>query len=120
MNKKKEKEKNIIPYEQKEEFLDINKNRLINIFSKYQNSLVKDEGKNLYMKKKVKSMKKSRSNISPKLISKNYQYESQQFNPYFSFRTKNKNKKEIYINSNKDNVINLFDENYVYDEDDFS
>ena len=118
LNKKKEKEKNIIPYEQKEEFLDINKNRLINIFSKYQNSLVKDEGKNLYMKKKVKSMKKSRSNISPKLISKNYQYESQQFNPYFSFRTKNKNKKEIYINSNKDNVINLFDENYVFDEDD--
>ena len=31
----KKKEKYIIPYEQKEEFLDINKNKLINLFSKY-------------------------------------------------------------------------------------
>ena len=114
----KKKEKYIIPYEQKEEFLDINKNKLINLFSKYENNLVKDEGQYLYEKKKIKSMKKSRSDLSPKLLS-NFQFESQQFNPYFSFRTKNKNKKEEeFTNLNKDKFINLFDENYIFDEDD--
>ena len=115
---KKKKEKNIIiPFKQKEEFLEVNKNKLINMFSKYQNNLVKDGMPNIYVKKKVTNngLKKSKSILTPKLVNNNY--ESQQFNPYFSFQKKNKTKKEEDINSKNNKVHSLFDENYVYDEE---
>ena len=115
---KKKKEKNIIiPFKQKEEFLEVNKNKLINMFSKYQNNLVKDGMPNIYVKKKVTNngLKKSKSILTPKLVNNNF--ESQQFNPYFSFQKKNKTKKEEDINSKNNKVHSLFDENYVYDEE---
>ena len=115
---KKKKEKNIIiPFKQKEEFLEVNKNKLINMFSKYQNNLVKDGMPNIYVKKKVTNngLKKSKSILTPKIVNNNY--ESQQFNPYFSFQKKNKTKKEEDINSKNNKVHSLFDENYVYDEE---
>ena len=115
---KKKKEKNIIiPFKQKEEFLEVNKNKLINMFSKYQNNLVKDGMPNIYVKKKVTNngLKKSKSILTPKRVNNNY--ESQQFNPYFSFQKKNKTKKEEDINSKNNKVHSLFDENYVYDEE---
>ena len=115
---KKKKEKNIIiPFKQKEEFLEVNKNKLINMFSKYQNNLVKDGMPNIYVKKKVtnKGLKKSKSILTPKLVNNNF--ESQQFNPYFSFQKKNKTKKDEDINSKNNKVHSLFDENYVYDEE---
>ena len=115
---KKKKEKNIIiPFKQKEEFLEINKNKLINMFSKYQNNLVKDGMPNIYVRKKVTNngLKKSKSQLSPKLINNNY--ETQQFNPYFSFQKKSKLKKDEDINSKNYKVHSLFDENYVYDEE---
>jgi hypothetical protein len=116
---KKKKEKNIIiPFKQKEEFLEVNKNKLINMFSKYQNNLVKDGMPNIYVKKKVTNngLKKSKSILTPKLVNNNF--ESQQFNPYFSFQKKNKTKKDEDINSKNNKVHSLFDENYVYDEED--
>ena len=115
---KKKKEKNIIiPFKQKEEFLEVNKNKLINMFSKYQNNLVKDGMPNIYVKKKVTNngLKKSKSIQTPKIVNNNY--ESQQFNPYFSFQKKNKTKKDEDINSKNNKVHSLFDENYVYDEE---
>ena len=115
---KKKKEKNIIiPFKQKEEFLEINKNKLINMFSKYQNNLVKDGIPNIYVRKKVTNngLKKSKSQLSPKLMNTNY--ESQQFNPYFSFQKKSKIKKDEDINSKNNKIHSLFDENYVYDEE---
>ena len=115
---KKKKEKNIIiPFKQKEEFLEVNKNKLINMFSKYQNNLVKDGMPNIYVKKKVTNngLKKSKSILTPKIVNNNY--ESQQFNPYFSFQKKNKTKKDEDINSKNNKVHSLFDENYVYDEE---
>ena len=115
---KKKKEKNIIiPFKQKEEFLEVNKNKLINMFSKYQNNLVKDGMPNIYVKKKITNngLKKSKSILTPKIVNNNY--ESQQFNPYFSFQKKNKTKKEEDINSKNNKVHSLFDENYVYDEE---
>ena len=115
---KKKKEKNIIiPFKQKEEFLEVNKNKLINMFSKYQNNLVKDGMPNIYVKKKVTNngLKKSKSILTPKLVNNNF--ESQQFNPYFSFQKKNKTKKDEDINSKNNKVHSLFDENYVYDEE---
>ena len=115
---KKKKEKNIIiPFKQKEEFLEVNKNKLINMFSKYQNNLVKDGMPNIYVKKKVTNngLKKSKSTLTPKLVNNNF--ESQQFNPYFSFQKKNKTKKDEDINSKNNKVHSLFDENYVYDEE---
>ena len=45
---KKKENKDIIPFKQKEEFLELNKNKLINIFSKYQNNLAKKLQKNFY------------------------------------------------------------------------
>ena len=55
----KPKEKATISLKQKEDFLDKNKNRLISIFSKYQNTLVKENDKNLYFQKKsLKKLKK--------------------------------------------------------------
>ena len=115
---KKKKEKNIIiPFKQKEEFLEINKNKLINMFSKYQNNLVKDGMPNIYVKKKVTNngLKKSKSILTPKLVNNNF--ESRQFNPYFSFQKKNKIKKDEDINSKNNKVHSLFDENYVYDDE---
>ena len=114
--KKKKEKKIVIPFPQKEEFLDINKNKLINMLSKYQNNLVKDVTQNLYVKKKVNNdLKKTNSQISPKLMK--FQFENQQFNPYFSFQKKIKNKKEEDINSKNNKVHSLFDENYIYDEE---
>ena len=114
--KKKKEKKIIIPFSQKEEFLEVNKNKLINMFSKYQNNLVKDVNTNIYAKKKVNSgLKKSKSKFPPKLMK--FQYDSQQFNPYFSFQKKSKSKKEEEINSKNNKVHSLFDENYVYDEE---
>ena len=115
--KKKKEKDNIIPFQQKEIFLGINKNKLINKFSKYQNNLMQEINKNVYLRKKVnRGIKKSKSNLSPKLI--NYKEEGQQFNPYFSFQKKIQGKKENKTDQKRYfKVYSLFDENYIYDED---
>ena len=95
--------------QQKEEFLKNNKNRVMNLFSRYQNSLVKENDKNIYYQKK--NMKKT-SNIrsveittrKPKIIKNDYVKE-------------NKEKNIQEENLKKKKLIPL-DENYEYDEDD--
>ena len=56
--KKKKEGTIIIPFEQKEDFLEKNRNKLMNIFSKYQNNLVEDVHKNSIFKKRKKKIKK--------------------------------------------------------------
>ena len=67
LTKQKEK-KYSISLKQKQNFLEENKNKLISIFSKYQNTLVKENDKNLYFQKKsLKKIRKSKSDLPPKL-----------------------------------------------------
>ena len=95
---------------QKEEFLQKNKNKVMNIFSKYQNTLVKENDKNLYYQKKyMKKLPRARSQEritkKPKIIKQNPIIE---------------NKKKIVQEERyeKKNSMPLLDENYEYDEDD--
>jgi len=95
---------------QKEEFLQKNKNKVMNIFSKYQNTLVKENDKNLYYQKKyMKKLPRARSQEritkKPKIIKQNPIIENK--------------KKIVQEESNeKKNSMPLLDENYEYDEDD--
>ena len=109
---KKKENKKIIPFIKKEEFLELNKNKLINIFSKYQNNLAKKYEKNLYSKKIKGVLKRSISTLSPKML--NYKYS--QSNPYYTFQKKHK--KPSKIKSKNKKIFCSFDENYEYDEDD--
>jgi len=115
-NKPKEK-KIAISLRQKEEFLDKNKNKLISIFSKYQNTLVRENDKNLYFQKKtlktLKKLKKSKSEFSPNLKIKK---------KYGGRLGINENKKkatslEEDSSSKRTPIRNLLDENYEYDEE---
>ena len=96
--------------QQKEEFLQKNKNKVMNIFSKYQNTLVKENDKNLYYQKKyMKKLPRSRSqeriSKKPKIIKQNPIIENK--------------RKIIQEESNeKKKSMPLLDENYEYDEDD--
>ena len=113
--KKKNKPENLISFQQKEDYFKFNKNKLMNMFSKYQNNLVKEDGNNIYTRKAIKGgLKKTNTYISPKMI--NYKYDKQSFNPYFSFQKKTRNRKEGTNIKNK-KVHSLFDENYEYDEE---
>ena len=101
-----------ISLKRKEEFLRKNKNKVMNIFSKYQNTLVKEIDKNLYYQQKY--MKKvPRSQSQP------------QFKRRINFMgTGNKfiNKRKIIKEENfekKNSMTNLLDEDYEYDEDDY-
>ena len=94
---------------QKEEFLQKNKNKVMNIFSKYQNSLVKENDKNLYYRKKyMKKLPRARSQEritkKPKII---------KHNPIIE------NKRKIIQEESieKKKSMPLLDENYEYDED---
>ena len=103
-----------ISLKQKEEFLEQNKNKLISIFSKYQNTLVKENDKNIYFQKKsLKKMKKSKSDFAPKL-----KYEKNYINRASLIDTK---KKIIPIeeesSSKRRPIQKLLDENYEYDEE---
>ena len=98
-----------ITFKQKEEFLKKNKNKLMNIFSKYQNDLVKENEKKLYFKKKY--MKKI-----PRTRSQEYSIKR----PNYSFiNNKRRIMKEenIFMENNK-SALSFIDENYEYDEDD--
>ena len=108
---KKKENKDIVPFEKKEEFLELNKNKLINIFSKYQNNLTKKLEKNLFSKQ-AKGLKRSISTLSPKMINYNYQ----QINPYKTFQKKSKKSEEMKSKNKK--INNLLDKNYEYDDDD--
>ena len=101
----KPKEKVVISLKQKEEFLDNNKNRLISIFSKYQNTLVKENDKNLYFQKKtLKKLKKTKSELD-KISNRINLIESK--------------KKSIDddISSKTRLLPKLLDEDYEYDEE---
>jgi len=108
---KKKEIKDIVPFEKKEEFLELNKNKLINIFSKYQNNLTKKLEKTLFSKQ-PKGLKRSISTLSPKMINYNYQ----QINPYKTFQKKSKKSEEMKSRNKK--INNLFDKDYEYDDDD--
>ena len=108
-NKKVMNTKEIFTFKQKEDFLQKNKNKIMNIFSKYQNSLVKEIDKNLYFQKKyLKKLPRARS--QEKFI----KYPNE-------IRNSSVNKKKIIKEENlgkKISLPNLLDENYEYDEDD--
>ena len=98
-----------ISLKQKEEFLQKNKNKIMNIFSKYQNSLVKEIDKNLYFQQKY--IKKIPRTQSRDRFLKNSNYTKNNFI--------NKRKIVKDVNSEQKNSMpNLIDENYEYDEDD--
>ena len=113
--KKKKETDSLFSFQQKEDYFKVNKNKLMNIFNKYQNKLIKEEGNNIYSKRTIKGgIKKVDTYLSPKMS--NYKYDKQSFNQYFSFRKKTRNKKEETNSKNK-KVHSLFDENYEYDEE---
>ena len=109
---KKKENKDIIPFKQKEEFLELNKNKLINIFSKYQNNLAKKSEKNFFSKQVKDVLKRSASTASPKAINYNYL----QLNSYNTFKKKNKKAEETKIKNRK--KYSTLDNNYEYDEED--
>ena len=95
----------------KEEFLQRNKNKVINMFSKYQNTLVKEIDKNYYYQKKY--MKKIPfSHSQERAINKK--------NLRNEFMIENKRKNILKEENSERYTIspNLLDENYEYDEDD--
>ena len=101
-----------ISLKQKEEFLQKNKNKIMNIFSKYQNTLVKEIDKNLYLEQKY--MKKK----PRKMSQNNFKKRSN----YLGNINKIINKRKILKEEHYDKKIstpNLIDENYEYDEDDY-
>ena len=98
-----------ISLKQKEEFLQKNKNKIMNIFSKYQNSLVKEIDKNLYFQQKY--IKKIPRTQSRDRFLKNSNYTKN------NFINKRKNVKDVN-SEQKNSMPNLIDENYEYDEDD--
>ena len=106
-----------ISLKQKEDFLEKNKNRLISIFSKYQNTLVKENDKNLYFQKKtlkkLTKLKKSKSDLSPKL-----KYEKKFVSRIGLIESKKKIlPMEEESSSKRRPIHNLLDENYEYDEE---
>ena len=106
-----------ISLKQKEEFLEKNKNKLISIFSKYQNTLVKENDKNIYFQKKslkkIKKLKKSKSDLTPKL-----KYEKKFIGRIGLMESKKKILPIEEESSSKRRPIHkLLDENYEYDEE---
>ena len=96
----------------KEEFLQKNKNKVMNIFSKYQNTLVKEIDKNLYFKQKY--IKKIPRSQSQNQIKKRLNF--------IGNENKFINKRKIIKDENfekKNSMPNLIDENYEYDKDDY-
>ena len=96
----------------KEEFLQRNKNKVINMFSKYQNTLVKEIDKNYYYQKK--HMKKIPfSHSQERAINKKNYIRNE-------FMIENKRKNILKEENSEGYTVspNLLDENYEYDEDD--
>ena len=115
INKKKPIDKKIIiPFKEKEEFLDKNKNKLNNIFSKYQNTLVKENDKNIYYQKI--SMKKIRRAKSQIAYNQKYKYRRNNNNNDIIYRKKKTPDEETL--SKKKPKSDLLDEDYEYDEED--
>ena len=104
----------IIPLKEKEEFLDKNKNKLINIFSKYQNTLVKENDKNIYYQKIT--MKKNRRARSQIALNQKYKYRGNNNNNEIIYRKKKTPEEETL--SKKKPKSDLLDEDYEYDEED--
>ena len=101
----KPKEKTVISLKQKEEFLDNNKNRLISIFSKYQNTLVKENDKNLYFQKKtLKRLKKTKSELA-------------KINNRINLIESKKKSIDDDMSSKRRFLPKLLDEDYEYDEE---
>ena len=99
-----------ISLKQKEDFLKLNKNKVMNLFSKYQNTLVKETDKRLYFQQKY--MKKNLPNI-----------QSQEKPTKKIIFTRNKyiveNKRKIIKdNAAKKKSYMLLDDAYEYDEED--
>ena len=108
----KPKEKETISLKQKEDFLDKNKNRLISIFSKYQNTLVKENDKNLYFQKKsLKKLKKSKSEFALK-----QKYENK-INRRVNLIESKKKSIDDELSSKRRFIPKLLDEDYEYDEE---
>ena len=103
----------IIPLKEKEEFLDKNKNKLINIFSKYQNTLVKENDKNIYYQKISMKNKRARSQIA---LNQKYNKHRNNNNNNIVYRKKKTPDEEIL--SKKKPLPDLLDEDYEYDEED--
>ena len=98
-----------ISLRQKEDFLQKNKNKIMTIFSKYQNSLVKEIDKKLYFQKKYfKKMPISRSQDNS--LRNSTHTRNQMINKRKSIKEANFDKKRF--------MSELIDENYEYDEDD--
>ena len=96
----------------KEEFLRRNKNKIINMFSKYQNTLVKEIDKNYYYQKKYMRKIPFSHSQERSINKKNY------IRNEFMIENKRKN---ILKEENSERFTfspNLLDENYEYDEDD--
>ena len=114
INIKKPIDKNIIiPLKEKEEFLDKNKNKLINMFSKYQNTLVKENDKNIYYQKI--SMKKNRRARSQLALNQKYKYRSNNNNDIIYRKKKTPDEDTLLKKKPKPNLL---DEDYEYDEED--
>ena len=112
----KPKEKKIaISLKQKEEFLEQNKNKLISIFSKYQNTLVKENDKNIYFQKKsLKKLRKARSEIGSSIPN----YNKKLINKINRIEAKKKiTSIDEESSSKRITRPKLLDENYEYDEE---
>ena len=112
LTKQKEK-KYSISLKQKQNFLEENKNKLISIFSKYQNTLVKENDKNLYFQKKsLKKIRKSKSDLPPKL-----NFEKKYINKSPTVQKKKILPIEEESTTKRKPSKKLLDENYEYDEE---
>jgi hypothetical protein len=113
----KPKEKKVaISLKQKEEFLEQNKNKLISIFSKYQNTLVKENDKNIYFQKKsLKKLRKAKSEIGPPPI---INYQKKISNKINKIEPKKKlTSIDEESSSKRIPRPKLLDDNYEYDEE---
>ena len=101
-----------ITLKQKEEFLEKNQNKLISIFSKYQNTLVLENDKNIYFQKKsLKKLRKVQSELTPK-----NKIEKNKIINRISLLA-NKKKTIDEENFSKQKKLQLLDENYEYEEE---
>ena len=99
----------LISLKEKQEFLKKNKNRLMSIFSKYHNSLVRKNifRENILVKGKPSSLKKLSRPKSQISIHK-----------YIINGNKKRLKKEISAENENEKKIVLLDDDYVYDKED--
>ena len=105
-----------VSYKDKKNYLLNNQNKVKNMFKKYQNILLKENEKKLYLQKITKHFprSKSQSKIFNKTKTKFYRNN-------FLFSTNKKAKSHREENSEKRNIRpSLMDEDYEYDEDEMN